>query len=44
VERDILQIEQFSQRLRSKSTRGDATAQEIDASRLLAHEGMDPRK
>ena len=44
VERDIMQIEQFSQRLRSKNACADASAEVMDASRLLAQEGLNPRK
>lgn len=44
VERDILQIEQFSQRLRSKSARTDPTTEANDANRLLSQEGINPRK
>jgi len=44
VERDIRQIEQFSQRLRSQAARGDPTTETIGASRLLAQEGLDPRR
>ena len=44
VERDVHQIEQFSQRLRAKAARGDPTTQTLDASRLLAQEGLNPRR
>jgi nuclear pore complex protein Nup93 len=44
VQRDILQVEQYSQKLRSRAARADATAESLDASRLLAHEGLNPRK
>jgi nuclear pore complex protein Nup93 len=44
VERDVHQIEQFSQRLRAKAARGDPTAEALDASRLLAQEGLNPRR
>jgi len=43
VQLDVHQIEQFSQRLRSKTVRGDSTAEALDASRLLAQEGLNPR-
>ena len=44
VERDVLQVEQFSQKLRAKATRVDATSEALDASRLLAQEGLNPRR
>lgn len=44
VERDVLQVEQFSAKLRAKATRVDATSEALDASRLLAQEGLNPRK
>jgi hypothetical protein len=44
LERDILQVEQFSQRLRAKASRADPTGEALDASRLLAQEGLNPRK
>lgn len=45
VERDIYQIEQFSQHLSSKVARGgDPTSGYLDASRLLAQEGLNPRQ
>lgn len=44
VQRDILQVEQYSQKLRGKAARGDATAETLEASRLLAHEGLNPRR
>lgn len=44
IERDIMQIEQFSQKLRSKSVLKDPTTESLDASRLLAQEGLNPRK
>lgn len=44
MQRDILQVEQYSQKLRARGARGDATAESLDASRLLAHEGLNPRK
>lgn len=44
VERDVHQIEQFSQRLRAKAVRGDPTTEANDASRLLAQEGLNPRR
>lgn len=44
VQRDILQVEQYSQKLRSRTARADATAETLEASRLLAHEGLNPRK
>lgn len=44
MKRDITQIEQFSRRLRGKTARGDPTAEVLDASRLFAHEGLDPRR
>ncbi|EFN57487.1 hypothetical protein CHLNCDRAFT_143016 [Chlorella variabilis] len=44
VQRDILQVEQYSQKLRGRAARADATAESLEASRLLAHEGLNPRK
>lgn len=44
VQRDILQVEQYSQKLRARAARADATNESLDASRLLAHEGLNPRK
>lgn len=44
VQRDILQVEQYSQKLRARAARADATAESLEASRLLAHEGLNPRK
>ncbi|GAB4816873.1 hypothetical protein N2152v2_003919 [Parachlorella kessleri] len=44
VERDVLQVEQFSQKLRAKAARVDATSEALDASRLLAQEGLNPRR
>mmetsp|Transcript_10427 Transcript_10427/g.20614 ORF Transcript_10427/g.20614 Transcript_10427/m.20614 type:complete len:791 (+) Transcript_10427:141-2513(+) len=44
VERDIYQIEQFSEHLRSRVAQGDPTAKYLDASRLLAQEGLNPRE
>ena len=44
VQRDILQVEQYSQKLRSRAAGGDATADTLEASRLLASEGLNPRK
>lgn len=44
VERDVLQVEQFSQKLRGKASRLDATSEALDASRLLAQEGLNPRR
>lgn len=44
VQRDILQVEQYSQKLRSRAARGDASTETLEASRLLAHEGLNPRK
>ena len=38
------QIEEFSQRLRAKAARGDPTIETLDASRLLAQEGLNPRR
>lgn len=38
------QIEEFSQRLRAKAARGDPTTETLDASRLLAQEGLNPRR
>lgn len=40
----MLQVEQFSAKLRAKATRVDATSEALDASRLLAQEGLNPRK
>jgi nuclear pore complex protein Nup93 len=44
VQRDILQVEQYSQKLRSRAVRADASADTLEASRLLANEGLNPRK
>lgn len=44
VQRDIAQVEQYSQKLRSRAARADATAESLEASRLLAAEGLNPRK
>ena len=44
VERDVLQVEQFSAKLRAKAARADATSEALDASRLLAQEGLNPRR
>ena len=44
VERDILQVEQFSQKLRARAAAADASAEALDASRLLAGEGFNNRK
>ena len=44
IQRDILQVEQLSQKLRAKAVRADVTADTLDASRLLAQEGINPRK
>ncbi len=42
--RTCYQVEQYSQKLRARAARADATAETLDASRLLAHEGLNPRK
>lgn len=42
IERDIRQVEQFSQRLRAKSIRPGGSDYLQDADRLLAQEGLDP--
>ena len=44
VQRDILQVEQFSQKLRARAAAADASTEALDASRLLAGEGFNPRK
>jgi hypothetical protein len=44
VERDIYQIEQFSQHLSQKVHGSDPTSSYLDASRLLAQEGLNPRQ
>lgn len=44
VERDLLQVEQLSQKLKARTARADAGQQTLAATRLLAHEGLDTRK
>jgi hypothetical protein len=44
VERDVVQVEQFSEKLRAKAARVNATSEALDASRLLAQEGLNPRR
>jgi len=44
VERDIHQVEQFSRHFKSRMTQGDPTTNYLDASRLLAQEGLNPRQ
>jgi hypothetical protein len=46
VERDIAQLDHFSHKLRAQAAaRGDAAAERaLDASRLFAQEGLNPRK
>lgn len=44
LRRFVSQVEQYSQKLRARSARADATAESLDAARLLAHEGLNPRK
>jgi hypothetical protein len=44
VERDILQIQQLSQQLRTKAARTDFMNETLDASRLLAQEGVNARR
>lgn len=44
VQRDILQVEQYSQKLRGRAVRADAGADALEASRLLAGEGVNPRR
>ena len=44
MQRDIYQVEQFSQYLSSKVRQGDPTSSYNDASRLLATEGLNPRQ
>ncbi|KAK9828502.1 hypothetical protein WJX72_000423 [[Myrmecia] bisecta] len=44
VDRDIRQVEQYSQKLRAKAQRIDPSADTLAATRLLAHEGLNTRK
>lgn len=44
VERDLLQVEQLSQKLKSRTTRVDSGSQTLAATRLLAQEGLNSRK
>lgn len=44
VQRDITQVEAYSSKLRARAARGDAGAETLEASRLLAGEGLNPRK
>jgi nuclear pore complex protein Nup93 len=44
VQRNIQQVEQYSQRLRGRAARADASTEALEASRLLAQEGLNPRK
>ncbi len=44
VERDLLQVEQLSQKLKSKTARIDSRSQTLAATRLLAQEGLNSRK
>ena len=44
VERDLLQVEQLSQKLKARTARADAGQQTLAATRLLAQEGLDTRK
>ena len=44
VERDLLQVEHFSQKLRAKVTRTDHGEDAFAATRLLAQEGLNNRR
>ena len=44
VERDLLQVEALSQRLKQRTARADTGSQTLAATRLLAQEGLDTRK
>jgi nuclear pore complex protein Nup93 len=44
VERDLLQVEQLSQKLKARTARIDSGSQTIAATRLLAQEGLNTRK
>ena len=44
VERDLVQVEQLSQKLRAKAARADHSEESLAATRLLAQEGLNNRK
>ena len=44
IERDIPQLEQFSQKLRARTQRIDNSADQIAATRLLAQEGFNAQR
>jgi len=44
VERDLLQVEQYSQELKAKAARIDPSGDALAATRLLAQEGLNTRK
>ena len=44
VERDLVQVEQLSQKLRAKAARADHSEEAFAATRLLAQEGLNNRK
>ncbi len=44
IERDIRQLEQYSQKLRARTQRIDNSADEIAATRLLAQEGFNAQR
>jgi hypothetical protein len=44
VERDLLQVEEFSRKLNAKAARIDASEEAFAATRLLAQEGLDARR
>ena len=44
MERDLLQVEALSQRLKQRTARADTGSQTLAATRLLAQEGLDTRK
>ena len=44
IERDLLQVEQLSQKLKARTARIDSGSQTLAATRLLAQEGLNSRK
>ena len=44
VERDLLQVEQYSQQLKARAARIDPAGDALAATRLLAQEGLNTRK
>ena len=44
MERDISQVEAFSSRLKAKAQRIDSGGDTLAAARLLAQEGINPRR